>query len=272
MSLAHGCDGREAWLAIALGNSRLHWARFEAGAIAAMGHSPHFRASETRVSLAHRQWWSWLRSGTPLVVASVVPQQLQLLCQFLPQTSPIYRLTTDSLPLQGLYAGFGLDRGLAGLGAGERWGFPVLVIDGGTALTLTGFDEERSLVGGAIAPGVALQSRALWEGTALPETHNSQDLGLPSRWALETGEAIRSGIIYTLLAGVEQFIQSWYGQFPDSTVVFTGGDGAMLAAGLGQIAPELGSNWCVDPEVLFWGMAAIWQSKQDSSISTLYSK
>ncbi|NMG59442.1 pantothenate kinase [Geitlerinema sp. P-1104] len=265
MGLVQGGDAQEAWLAIALGNSRLHWARFESGAIAARGHSPHFRASETTASLAQREWWSGLQSGLPLVVASVVPQQLQLLCQFLPQTSPLCHLTTDSLPLAGLYPGFGVDRGLAGLGAGERWGFPVLVIDGGTALTLTGFDGGRSLVGGAIVPGVALQSRALFKGTALPETHSPLNSGLPSRWALETGEAICSGIIYTLLAGVEGFIQQWRQRFPDSAVVFTGGDGAMLAAGLDQISPELGSDWCVDPEVLFWGMAVMCTLKQDTS-------
>ena len=153
MSLPQECEMQQPWLAIALGNSRLHWARFESGAIAARGHSPHFKGSETRESLEQRPWWPEVRSGLPLVVASVVPQQLRRLARYLPETSPMYRLTTDSLPLQGLYPGLGLDRGLAGLGAGERWGFPVLVIDGGTALTLTGFDEERVLVGGANRPG-----------------------------------------------------------------------------------------------------------------------
>ncbi|MFP4221179.1 MAG: type III pantothenate kinase [Phormidium sp.] len=247
----------QSWLAVALGNSRNHWAQFESGAIAAWGHSRHLQAAETEVSLANLPWWSCLSPEVPLVVAGVVPEQWQRLHQYVPPRTPIYNLGSLPLPLGGVYPGFGLDRGLAALGAGQRWGFPLLLIDGGTALTFTGFDEGRSLVGGAILPGVALQYRALVEGTALDETGGIMGADLPSRWALETGEAIRSGILYTLLAGVEQFIQQWQQRFPESAMVLTGGDGARLAAGLRAIAPQVAAKVVLDEEVLFWGMAAM---------------
>jgi len=44
-------------------------------------------------------------------------------------------------------------RALAVLGAGKKYGFPCLVIDAGTALTFTGVDRDKKLVGGAIDPG-----------------------------------------------------------------------------------------------------------------------
>lgn len=246
-----------SWLAVALGNSRNHWAQFESGAIAARGHSRHLRTSETEVSLANLPWWSCVSPEVPLVVASVVPKQWQQLQEYLPPKTPIYNLGSLPLPLGGVYPGFGLDRGLAALGAGQRWGFPLLLMDGGTALTFTGLDERRSLVGGAILPGLGLQSRALVQGTALSDEIDMTGEELPSRWALETGEAIRSGILYTLLAGVEQFIKQWHQRFPESAIVLTGGDGATLAVGLQAIAPEVAAQVVLDEEVLFWGMAAM---------------
>lgn len=246
-----------SWLAVALGNSRNHWAQFESGAIAAWGHSRHLRASETEVSLAKLPWWSGLSPEVPLVVASVVPEQWHRLQGYLPPKTPISNLGTVSLPLGGVYPGFGLDRGLAALGAGQRWGVPLLLMDGGTALTFTGLDERRSLVGGAILPGLGLQSRALVQGTALSDEIDMTGAVLPPRWALETGEAIRSGILYTLLAGVEQFIEQWQQRFPESAIVLTGGDGATLAAGLQAIAPQVAAQVVLDEEVLFWGMAAM---------------
>lgn len=242
---------------MALGNSRTHWAQFELGAIAARGHSRHLQASETAASLAQQPWWSRLSPEVPLVVASVVPQQWQRLQQYLPPKTPIYNLSRLPLPLGGVYPGFGIDRGLAALGAGQRWGFPLLLIDGGTALTFTGIDGEKSLVGGAILPGLALQQRALVQGTALTDETDMMGTDLPPRWALETGEAIRSGILYTLLAGVEQSIHQWQQLFPESAIVLTGGDGARLAAGLQAIAPQVACRVVVDGEALFWGMAAM---------------
>ena len=37
---------------------------------------------------------------------------------------------------------------------------------------------------------------------------------LPPRFALNTPEAIASGVIYTLLAGIKDFIEAWWCLFP----------------------------------------------------------
>jgi type III pantothenate kinase len=69
----------------------------------------------------------------PLYLASVVPSQTALW-----QTYPdVHIITLDQVPLQGVYPTLGIDRALALWGAGETWGWPMLVIDAGTALTLT---------------------------------------------------------------------------------------------------------------------------------------
>ena len=94
------------------------------------------------------------------------------------------------------------------MGAGETYGYPVLVIDGGTALTITGIDANRRLIGGAILPGLRLQLRSLSVGTAaLPEIILPQQL--PPRWSNNTPDSIASGILYTVSAGISDFIQDW---------------------------------------------------------------
>ena len=41
----------------------------------------------------------------------------------------------------------GIDRALAGFGAGKQFGFPCLVIDAGTALTFTAIDPQKQFFG-----------------------------------------------------------------------------------------------------------------------------
>jgi pantothenate kinase type III len=81
----------------------------------------------------------------PIVIASVVPSQTQLWQTWLDSTTYPYRiLSLADIPLAGLYPTLGIDRALAGLGVGQQLGFPCLTIDGGTALTFTGFSGMES--------------------------------------------------------------------------------------------------------------------------------
>jgi len=61
------------------------------------------------------------------------------------QTYPdVHVITLNQVP--PVYPTLGIDRALALWGAGETWGWPMLVIDAGTALTLTGADADHCLV------------------------------------------------------------------------------------------------------------------------------
>jgi pantothenate kinase type III len=77
---------------------------------------------------------------------------------------------TDFYALEdGVYPGMGIDR-LANLRAASTfYPYPVMVIDGGTALTYTAADAKGKIVGGGIFPGFASIYRALFDYTgALP--------------------------------------------------------------------------------------------------------
>ena len=92
------------------------------------------------------------------ILASVVPSQTAL-WQIYPN---VHIINLDQIPLQGVYPTLGIDRALALWGAGKTWGFPMLVIDAGTAMTFTGADANQCLVGGAILPGLGLQFATSW--------------------------------------------------------------------------------------------------------------
>lgn len=189
----------------------------------------------------------------PIYLASVVPSQTEIWQQL----DRVNVITLTNILLKNLYPTLGIDRALATFGAGEIYGYPVLVIDGGTALTITGVDDNRRLVGGAILPGLRLQMRSLSTGTAaLPAIVLPPQL--PPRWSRNTPDAIASGILHTVSAGVSDFIRDWQQLYSDSHIVFTGGDGELLHSYIrSNLKLEAIERVRFDRQLLFHGMAAI---------------
>ena len=267
------------WIALNIGNSRLHWACFAGQFLKQTWEAPHLLGMEAENLVASfYKNWPDLSPGLAkqlsnasqqlpeLWLASVVPAQT-VIWQSYPKVKII---TLNQVPLKEVYLNLGVDRALAVWGAGEIWGWPVLVIDAGTALTFTGADQNHRLVGGAILPGLGLQVRSLAEATAgLPLIELSDSL--PTRWAISTAEAIRSGTIYTLLAGIHDFVTTWYQQFPESQIVITGGDRLLLLnylkAWLAQKSqtPEWLFSLIDDSQVIFKGIQFLRQSYQEEA-------
>lgn len=257
------------YIALIIGNSRLHWAWFVDNILQQAWDTNHLpreqveqkrRNGEVDVDLLLRipfipsELASINSSDTPLplYIASVVPHQTQL-WQIYPTATV---LTLADIPLSGVYPTLGIDRALALLGAGETYGYPVLVIDAGTALTFTGANSDRHLVGGAILPGLGLQLQSLAQKTAaLPATPLPSHL--PSRWAMQTSTAIESGVIYTILAGIRDFITDWRCQFPDTQIVLTGGDSQLLLSYLQSQYPETACQIIINPHLVFLGMSLV---------------
>jgi type III pantothenate kinase len=161
-----------------------------------------------------------------------------------------------------MYPTLGVDRALAVWGAIAIVGSPVLVIDAGTACTFTGADAQNRLFGGAILPGLRLQLQSLKQGTAaLPRVDLAQHHSnvLPPRWAMDTQAAIASGILYTLVAGILDFMSDWWQQFPNSPVIMTGGDRQLLHSILIDQFPDLAGKLTLDSNLIFWGMRSVKQ-------------
>ncbi|WP_416675496.1 pantothenate kinase [Egbenema bharatensis] len=281
-----------SWLALVIGNSRLHWALVEADRLHTWN-TPHLpsdpvsldplqihltlndllnRIEELPIErqsdagpFPHPDLPSALRSQLPLWIASVVPSQTAF-WQAYPQTR---LLTLRDIPLREMYPTLGIDRALAVWGIADRFGLPALAIDAGTALTLTGVDPLGNLVGGAILPGLGLQIRSLAHHTAALPAIQPQFIPDLPYWGRTTPDSITSGILHTLIAGLQTFITDWLQTYPNSTVVLTGGDATLLFQYLQHHwqhrFPELLSQVHADENLVFWGMRAIVQQANSSS-------
>ncbi len=244
----------ESWLGLVIGNSRLHWAYFETNTLIEVWHSQHLTKAVTPKILLHDLLPSTVKKivtnqKLPVYLASVVPSQ-RALWQNYPHLGQI---TLKDIPLKAMYPTMGVDRALAIYGAGEVYGYPCLVIDGGTALTFTGVDPSQTLVGGAILPGLRSQFKSLnHETAALPPVELPSSF--PHRWANDTPNAIRSGIIHTVVAGIYSFMNDWIQQFPDSQIILTGGDGNSLYHYLEVQYPELAPKIVIDHYLIFQGL------------------
>lgn len=289
-------DIQKTWLALMIGNSRLHWATFVGEKLQAAWDTQHLpmcvvqklancrnlhdlpveilpphlgtgglttdacektgnsvkpAPTTPRLGLRPASLTPLASRPFPLYLASVVPSQTEI-WQVYPD---IHIITLDQVPLKNIYPTLGIDRALALWGAGETWSYPILVIDAGTALTFTGADANRHLVGGAISPGLGLQLQSLAQRTAnLPRVETQ--MPLPTRWALNTPESIYSGVIYTIIAGMCDFIKDWLQEFPESRVCLTGGDGKRLLLYL-RSHPQIATKVIFDPHLIFWGMQSV---------------
>jgi type III pantothenate kinase len=240
-------------LILAIGNSRLYWAWFQDSYLIETWNTPHL-SSKIEHNCIPRPFLSntFIQQNLttiPIIIASVVPQQTKLWQNYL--NSQI--VTLKEIKLHNIYATMGIDRALTVWGGGETYGYPCLVIDGGTALTFTGVDRQKQLVGGAILPGLRSQFLTLHQKTAaLPKVE--LPLALPPRWASDTNNAIASGIIHTTIAGIYSYIDDWQQQYPDSQIIFTGGDGKILSQFIQQQYPELKSQTNCDRHLIFYGI------------------
>lgn len=235
---------QKTWLALIIGNSRLHWGLFNQNKLTKAWDSNYLPSPHLPIPPSPH-----LPFSPPLFIASVVPTQTKLW-----KNHPNAKfIILNEIPLNNLYPTLGIDRALALLGAGETWGYPILVIDAGTALTFTGADSNRNLIGGAILPGLGLQFSTLNNKTGqLPNVELPQEL--PQRFAINTSEAIQSGIIYTLIAGIKDFIEAWLKDFPQSKVAITGGDRNLLFNYLKSKYPEISAKIIVEKNLILWGI------------------
>jgi type III pantothenate kinase len=222
------------WLAISIGNSRQHWGWFHGNELLlTVDHPPDYWDEDT------------LDKAESIVVASVVPDALERWSS----VAKAQTLTLDRVPIKGGYEGLGVDRALNILGAGYRYGYPTLVVDFGTAITISATNNSGRFIGGCIMPGFSLQFRALQEYTAvLPQVE--LPAVLPPAMALTTEQSMQSGVIQVTLAGIEQFCLAWRQRQPQGRVIATGGDSALVYEWL----PHLFN--VQDSYVGLWGMYA----------------
>ena len=148
---------------------------------------------------------------TGAVYASVVPPLDDIFIQSVESYIGVKCLRVTSRIVKGLKiamrnsTGIGADR-LANAVAGiEKYGYPLIIVDLGTAITLDVVSKDGAYLGGTISPGMELGMNALFEGTAkLPKI----SLTAPQhRVGGNTIEALQSGIVYGTVGMVDTLIR-----------------------------------------------------------------
>ncbi len=185
-------------------------------------------------------------------VASVHQAAAALLDRAIRESNPeamIELVTRHDVPMQANVDHpdrLGIDRLLSAYAAAIRFGPPVVVVDAGSAVTVDWVDGQGHFCGGAILPGLGLQSRSLQRETeALPQLQwdREPELRLPAK---NTTDAIRSGILIGISAAIDELVIRYCDaagtKNGEIQVALTGGDAATLSSNLQhshQVIPNL---------------------------------
>lgn len=133
---------------------------------------------------------------------------------------------------------------------------PLIVIDMGTATTMTVLDKSGSLIGGCISPGVKISLDALTERTALlPGLQLDQPKRAIGR---NTTDCMRSGIMMGAACMIDGMIDRMEEElgYP-TTVIATGGIARF-------VVPMCKKEIIYDKDLLLKGLAALYQSNKHS--------
>lgn len=154
-------------------------------------------------------------------VASAVAEAVALLCDTVPlQLGPGVK-TGLNIRIDNP-AQLGADLAAGAVGALHEYTMPCIIIDMGTATTLSVLDKNGAFLGGSIAAGVRMTLKALAEGTAaLPSISISSPKSVIGR---NTVDCMQSGLVLgaaAMLDGLIDRIEDELGE--TATVVATGG-------------------------------------------------
>ena len=153
-------------------------------------------------------------------------------------------------------ARLGIDRLIGAFAASNRYRGPFVVVDAGSAVTVDWVDDDNVFCGGAILPGLRLQTESLAAGTdALPRIDwgQAKDVCAPGS---NTVDAINLGVVTTVAAGVDRLAARYIQQFIETNdsqqeqnfyIVLTGGDSQVLS-------PHLYSEHVVIPNLVCQGL------------------
>jgi type III pantothenate kinase len=131
----------------------------------------------------------------------------------------------------------GADRLANAAAVAELYGCPAIVLDFGTAVTFDVVSEERSYIGGVIAPGLEAMTDFLYQRTALLPRLSLKE---PHRAVgKSTVEAMRSGAVFGYRGLVREIlarIKSEQFSRKKVVVVATGGYARLIAEGLPEVS------------------------------------
>ena len=194
-----------------------------------------------------------------------------IICSVVPPLTEIFRRAIEEITgLKALVVGTGIKTGLnimienpaslgsdivaVSVGALADYPLPVIVMDMGTATTITVVDKGNKFIGGAIVPGVALSMNALSSGTSLLQ---KVPIEAPKKCISSTTiECMQSGAIYGNAALLDGMIDRFQAELGcQCALVATGG----IAA---KIVPHCKHEIVYDENLLLRGLGIIYRKNK----------
>lgn len=191
-----------------------------------------------------------------MIISSVVP----------PLKYALERLGQKYFRLQPLFVGPGTDTGLLirqdqphevgadrivnAVAAKAEYGFPVIIVDFGTATTFCFVNDEGVYMGGAITPGIQISMEALYQNASkLPKIEFAKPEAVIGR---NTVMAMQSGVYYGYVGLVDGLVERFKKEAKkDPTVIATGGLAEL-------IRPDSATITVVDPTLTLKGLKIIY--------------
>ena len=231
-----------------LGNSRLAVGAFRAGELVRSERVPVDRTEDWPAAIGRA--WAQVqgRENATIVAAGVNPKLAAALDRAVGDAANRRLLWVGKdidLPIKVLTEApdqTGVDRVLNVAAAHEQIQGACVVVDAGTAITIDCCNAAGDFLGGAIAPGVAMQLDALHDRTAgLPRVGEFKSPDEP--FGRSTEQAILHGVYHGVRGMVKEVIENYateLGQWPE--LIATGGDAEALFTEwelVHAIAPDL---------------------------------
>ncbi len=166
-----------------------------------------------------------------IVIGSVVPHQTEIVADALERIHGIKPVIVDRNTPSQIHQEskqMGTDLYANAVAANYLYKGNTLVLDFGTAFTITGVEENGNVLGVVIAPGVITSLKALIGDTAqLPDI----EFKLPSSvLGKDTQTCMQSGMVYGYLGMIEGFVERIKKEYNrDFYVISTGGLGHIYA-------------------------------------------
>lgn len=146
----------------------------------------------------------------------------------------------------------GSDLVCGAVGAMAKYKLPMMIIDMGTATTITAIDKNGNVLGGSIIPGVKVSLKALSSETAQLPHINLEFSGI-NPIGRNTIECMKSGIVLGTASMIDGMIDKYKEVLgEDTTVIATGG----LAS---SIVTHCRKKIIVDDELLIRGLYLLYK-------------
>lgn len=171
---------------------------------------------------------------TGAIISSVVPALSSVLCDAIELVFGVVSIVVGPGIKTGLNilidnpAQTGSDLVVGAVAAIAEYKKPIMIIDMGTATTITVIDSRANFLGGAILPGVKISLDALTSSAA--QLHGISLDAPPKTICTNTVECMRSGIVYgtcSMIDGMADRIAAELNEMP--TIVATGGLSSLFA-------------------------------------------